>query len=77
MREAARLFPGQVAVGIDARDGLVAVEGWAKTVNVMAVELGRRFEDAGVAAIIMTQRLTVTSLRRNPPVPPFPPGRAP
>lgn len=54
VREAARLFPGQVAVGIDARDGLVAVEGWAKTVNLSAVELGRRFEDAGVAAIIMT-----------------------
>lgn len=54
VREAARLFPGQVAVGIDARDGLVAVEGWAKTVNLTAVDLGRRFEDAGVAAIIMT-----------------------
>jgi len=54
VREAARLFPGQVAVGIDARHGLVAVEGWAKTVNVTAVELGRRFEDAGVAAIVMT-----------------------
>ena len=54
VREAARLFPGQVAVGIDARDGLVAVEGWAKTVNLSAVDLGRRFEDAGVAAIVMT-----------------------
>ena len=54
VREAARLFPGQVAVGIDARDGLVAVEGWAKTVKMTAVELGRRFEDAGVAAIVMT-----------------------
>lgn len=54
VREAARLFPGQVAVGIDARDGLVAVEGWARTVNLSAVDLGRRFEDAGVAAIIMT-----------------------
>jgi phosphoribosylformimino-5-aminoimidazole carboxamide ribotide isomerase len=54
VREAARLFPGAIAVGIDARDGLVAVEGWAKTVNLTAVELGRRFEDAGVAAIIMT-----------------------
>ncbi len=54
VREAARLFPGQVAVGIDARHGLVAVEGWAKTVNLTAVDLGRRFEDAGVAAIIMT-----------------------
>ena len=54
VREASRLFPGQVAVGIDARDGQVAVEGWAKTVNLTAVDLGRRFEDAGVAAIIMT-----------------------
>ncbi len=54
VREAARLFSGQVAVGIDARDGLVAVEGWAKTVNLTAVDLGRRFEDAGVSAIIMT-----------------------
>ncbi len=54
VREAARLFPGQVAVGIDARDGLVAVEGWARTVNLSAVDLGRRFEDAGVAAIVMT-----------------------
>ena len=54
VREAARLFPGQVAVGIDARDGLVAVEGWARTVNMTAVDLGRRFEDAGVAAIVMT-----------------------
>ncbi len=54
VREAARLFPGQVAVGIDARDGLVAVEGWARTVNMTAVDLGRRFEDAGVAAVVMT-----------------------
>ena len=54
VREAARLFPGQVAVGIDARDGLVAVEGWSRTVNMTAVDLGRRFEDAGVAAIVMT-----------------------
>ena len=54
VREAARLFPGQIAVGIDARDGLVAVEGWARTVNLSAVDLGRRFEDAGVAAIVMT-----------------------
>ena len=54
VREAARLFPGRIAVGIDARDGLVAVEGWAKTTNVSALDLGRRFEDAGVAAIIYT-----------------------
>src|SRR6202161_3553238 len=54
VREAARLHPGQIAVGIDARDGRVAVEGWAKTSDVSALELGLRFEDAGVAAIIYT-----------------------
>ncbi|MEH3147651.1 MAG: 1-(5-phosphoribosyl)-5-[(5-phosphoribosylamino)methylideneamino]imidazole-4-carboxamide isomerase [Methylobacterium frigidaeris] len=54
VREAARRFPGQIAVGIDAKDGRVAVEGWAKTSTATAEELGRRFEDAGVAAIIYT-----------------------
>ena len=54
VREAARLYPSRIAVGIDARDGLVAVEGWAKTANVSALDLGRRFEDAGVAAVIYT-----------------------
>jgi phosphoribosylformimino-5-aminoimidazole carboxamide ribotide isomerase len=54
VREAARLHPAEVAVGIDARDGYVAVEGWARTSSVSAVELARRFEDAGVAAIIYT-----------------------
>ena len=54
VREAARLHPGRIAVGIDARNGLVAVEGWARTSQVTAIELGRRFEDAGVAAIIYT-----------------------
>ncbi|WP_407522234.1 1-(5-phosphoribosyl)-5-[(5-phosphoribosylamino)methylideneamino]imidazole-4-carboxamide isomerase [Methylobacterium oryzisoli] len=54
VREAARRFPGQIAVGIDAKDGRVAVEGWAKTSTVTAEELGRRFEDAGVAALIYT-----------------------
>lgn len=54
VREAAREFPGKVAVGIDARDGRVAVEGWAETSDLLAVDLGRRFEDAGVAAIIYT-----------------------
>jgi phosphoribosylformimino-5-aminoimidazole carboxamide ribotide isomerase len=54
VREAARAFPGQVAVGIDARDGRVAVEGWAETSDMLDIELGRRFEDAGVAAIIHT-----------------------
>jgi phosphoribosylformimino-5-aminoimidazole carboxamide ribotide isomerase len=54
VREAARLYPQRIAVGIDARDGRVAVDGWAKTSDVSALELGRRFEDAGVAAIIYT-----------------------
>ncbi|PVE24709.1 1-(5-phosphoribosyl)-5-[(5-phosphoribosylamino)methylideneamino]imidazole-4-carboxamide isomerase [Microvirga sp. KLBC 81] len=54
VREAARLHPGKIAVGIDAKDGLVAVEGWAQTSTLSAEELGRRFEDAGVAAIIYT-----------------------
>lgn len=54
VREAARLYPGRIAVGIDARDGLVAIEGWAKIAQMSAIELGRRFEDAGVAAIVYT-----------------------
>lgn len=54
VREAARLHPGRIAVGIDARDGLVAVEGWARTSQTTASELGKRFEDAGVSAIIYT-----------------------
>jgi len=54
VREAARAFPGRVAVGIDARGGRVAVEGWAETSDLEAVELARHFEDAGVAAIIYT-----------------------
>ena len=54
VHEAARAFPGQVAVGIDARDGRVATKGWAKETDVMVTDLARRFEDAGVAAIIYT-----------------------
>jgi phosphoribosylformimino-5-aminoimidazole carboxamide ribotide isomerase len=54
VREAARLHPGRVAVGIDAKDGRVAVEGWAETSSMTAEDLGRRFEDAGVAAIVYT-----------------------
>ncbi len=54
VKQACRQFPGQIAVGIDARGGRVAVEGWAETATLTAVELGRRFEDAGVAAIIYT-----------------------
>jgi phosphoribosylformimino-5-aminoimidazole carboxamide ribotide isomerase len=54
VRQAARLYPGRVAVGIDARDGKVAVEGWAISSELPAAELGKRFEDAGVAAIVYT-----------------------
>lgn len=54
VREACRAFPGRVVVGIDARGGKVAVEGWAETSEMEAVELARRFEDAGVAAIVHT-----------------------
>ena len=52
--EAAKEFPGHVAVGIDARGGMVAVEGWAETSDMSAVDLGRKFEDAGISAIIYT-----------------------
>jgi len=54
VKEAAKRYPGRVAVGLDARDGKVAVEGWAETSTVTALEIARRFEDAGVAAIIFT-----------------------
>ena len=54
VREACRLFPGRIAVGIDAKGGHVAVEGWAETSDLRAVDLARRFADAGVAAIIFT-----------------------
>jgi phosphoribosylformimino-5-aminoimidazole carboxamide ribotide isomerase len=54
VKEAAKAFPGRVAVGLDARDGKVAVEGWAKISELAALEIARRFEDAGVAAIIYT-----------------------
>lgn len=54
VREAAARFPGRVAVGIDARDGRVAAEGWLEASEVRVVELARRFEDAGVAALIHT-----------------------
>jgi phosphoribosylformimino-5-aminoimidazole carboxamide ribotide isomerase len=54
VREACREFPGRIAVGIDARCGRVAVEGWAETSVLDALTLARRFEDAGVAAMILT-----------------------
>lgn len=54
VREAAAKFPGRVVVGIDAKDGMVATEGWAEVSELTVAELARRFEDAGVAAIIHT-----------------------
>jgi phosphoribosylformimino-5-aminoimidazole carboxamide ribotide isomerase len=54
VKEAAVEFPGRVAVGLDSRDGMVAVEGWAEQANLPVLDLARRFEDAGVAAIIHT-----------------------
>lgn len=54
VKSACRAFPGQIAVGIDARAGKVAVEGWAETSELEAVDLAKRFEGAGVAAIIYT-----------------------
>lgn len=54
VKEAARRFPGRIAVGLDARDGKVAVEGWAETSELTVLDIAKRFEDAGVAAIIYT-----------------------
>jgi phosphoribosylformimino-5-aminoimidazole carboxamide ribotide isomerase len=54
VRDACRTFPGRVAVGIDARGGKVAVEGWAETSELSAIEMAQRFEGAGVAALIYT-----------------------
>ena len=54
VKDACRQFPGQIAVGIDARDGFVATEGWAETSTVSALDLALSYEDAGVAAIIYT-----------------------
>jgi phosphoribosylformimino-5-aminoimidazole carboxamide ribotide isomerase len=54
VKEAAKKYPGRIAVGLDARDGKIAVEGWAQTAELSALDLARRFEDAGVAALIYT-----------------------
>jgi phosphoribosylformimino-5-aminoimidazole carboxamide ribotide isomerase len=54
VREAAKAFPGQVAVGLDARNGRVATRGWAEETDVMVTDLAKSFEDAGIAAIIYT-----------------------
>ena len=52
--QAARAFPGRIVVGIDARDGYVAIEGWTETTGTTAIDLARRFEDVGIAAINFT-----------------------
>jgi phosphoribosylformimino-5-aminoimidazole carboxamide ribotide isomerase len=57
VREAARAHPGRIVVGIDARDGRVATEGWAEASTLTAIEIARRFEQDGVAAIIYTEIL--------------------
>lgn len=54
VREACARFPGRIVVGIDAKNGMVAVQGWAEVTDITAVELARKFEDCGVAAIIYT-----------------------
>jgi len=54
VRAAAKRFPGRVAVGLDARDGMVAVQGWAESSDLSVLDIARRFEDAGVAAIVYT-----------------------
>src|SRR5207302_9264327 len=54
VKEASRRFPGRIAVGLDARAGKVAIEGWAQTSELSALDIARRFEDAGVSAIIYT-----------------------
>jgi phosphoribosylformimino-5-aminoimidazole carboxamide ribotide isomerase len=54
VKQACKRFPGRIAVSIDARDGLVAVEGWAETSTVKALDLALKFEDSGVAAIVYT-----------------------
>lgn len=57
VREAARAFPGQVAVGLDARNGFVATKGWAEETDIQVTDLAKSFEDAGIAAIIYTDIL--------------------
>ena len=54
VKQAAQAFPGKVAVGIDAREGRVAVQGWAETTDMQAIELAKTFEGCGVAALIVT-----------------------
>ena len=54
VKDAAKDYPNRIVVGIDARDGMVAVEGWSKSSSLTVIDLARRFEDAGVGAIIFT-----------------------
>jgi len=54
VKAAARAHPGRIAVGLDARDGRVAIQGWAQTSELSALDIAKRFEDAGVAAVIYT-----------------------
>ena len=54
VKDAAGALPGRIVVGVDARDGMVATEGWAEVSDVSVVDLARRFEDAGVAALLFT-----------------------
>jgi phosphoribosylformimino-5-aminoimidazole carboxamide ribotide isomerase len=54
VKRAARAFPGRIAVAVDMREGMVAVQGWLETSNLAAIDLARRFEDVGVAALIVT-----------------------
>jgi len=63
VRDACRKFPGRIAVGIDARAGRVAVEGWAETSELDVLALARRFEDAGVAAIVFTTSMATACCR--------------
>lgn len=63
VREAAKAFPGQVAVGLDARNGRVATRGWAEETDVMVTDLAKSFEDAGIAAIIYTDILRDGAMR--------------
>jgi len=57
VRTAAKAFPGQVAVGLDARNGMVATRGWAEETDINVTDLAKSFEDAGIAAIIYTDIL--------------------
>ena len=70
VKQAARDYPGKIAVGLDARDGKVAVQGWAETSELSALEIARRFEDAGVAAIIYTDIARDGMLRARTSTPP-------